>query len=319
MDSFHAAAPSLPAVKPASPISRGEWIILIVSVAAFATNLARQYFAHWNPRTLFASGGLQSQLFGLDYAALHWFEAPLLVVGLLWLAVSARRSRVSRFLLAWWIIYPLPASLDTTAARKRSGALGALPLVSLTSAIGVERAWFWLRHNARRRAALALAFGALGTATLARYSLIYFHDYPAQSAAGFQAELPAAFSWLAENGGAYDAAIVAYPRNQPYAYYVYFTPYDPHRVATAPVDRRPGIQGFDDVYRFDRAFFVPSGEAMTEAELRRVLAAFPAGSRIYVIARPGQVGFIRARVVLSDPSGATRVAVHEWIVPVATR
>ncbi|MCK6486084.1 MAG: glycosyltransferase family 39 protein [Phycisphaerae bacterium] len=309
-----------------------------------ATTLLKQYAAHYDPRRLFGDADAGSSICptGIDWTLpggsrlrfgggfLHWYEAPLLATGLIWIAARARADRRARFLIAWWLLFPLPAALVAGGGPHAMRSIVGLPLMAIT--VGLGAAW-WFERARRRgtglRRALTVAAAAAALVNAGLYQRYYVSEYPRQAARWFQPDLAGAFTWLHERESSpgarpYDAVLVAFPANQTFAYYLFFTRVPP-RLAQAVessqdngrrVVRESWIEGFDDVLRWDRVQFAPARQRRpwSEDEIVERASQCAAGARVLILARPGQVRRTRPVAVLTGPDGGPTIEAHEWFV-----
>jgi hypothetical protein len=138
--------------------------------------------AHFSPQFLFLSGD------HLDRHGVRGFGA-MLHVELLFLAVGIytalkRRSTADRFLLGWFLLYPLSAALTNEGVPHALRTLHAVPCPQILSAMGVVAALDWAR---RRWGAMAKwAVAALVAADALAFAVVLFVYYPHYSAPAFE-------------------------------------------------------------------------------------------------------------------------------------
>lgn len=309
-----------------------------------AVTLLKQYFAHYDPRRLFGEADAGSSIYptGIDWTLpgdrrlrfgggfLHWYEAPLLATGLIWMLTQARADRRARFLLAWWLLFPLPAALAAGGGPHAMRSVVGLPLMAIT--VGLGAAWWYEQVQSRgaglRRAAIVGA-AVTAAANVAVYQRYYMSEYPRQAARWFQPDLAAAFAWLHERESAagarpYDAVLVAFPANQTFAYYLFFTrvpPREAQAIESAAdnggrVVRARWVEGFDDVLRWDRVQFASARQrrGWSEDEIVERASQLAPGSAVLILARPGQVRRTRPVAALSGPATDPTIEAHEWFV-----
>lgn len=151
------------------------------------------YLSYLDPRFLFWSGDPSELNSPLGVGQLHLFEALTVPVGIAWVVVRGGRARW--LLLAWLLLYPLPAALTDSPNALRS-IVGA-PLFALLSAAGIMATTRWFGHRissggARRAAAAVSLSVVLGSGAV--YAKRYFVDYPIQSATMWDYGLREAFA-----------------------------------------------------------------------------------------------------------------------------
>ena len=87
----------------------------------------RNYLSHYHPSFLFLHGDSQLRHSLLGMGMMYLFELPLLVIGLI-LALR-RKKRFHYLMLAWFLIFPVAASLTTEGIPHALRSITALPLL----------------------------------------------------------------------------------------------------------------------------------------------------------------------------------------------
>jgi 4-amino-4-deoxy-L-arabinose transferase-like glycosyltransferase len=148
----------------------------LVSPWDFAANLLR----HYDPRFLFGEGDANYRHSLPGYGQLHRIEAPLLVAGLI--AIALRRRRADLLVLLGLAVFAVPAALTRFDLPHGLRSVGAVPFVHIAAAIGAVAILDRLQSGGRKTAAaafrVALVAGlALTAATFARELLVRYPRY----------------------------------------------------------------------------------------------------------------------------------------------
>lgn len=261
------------------------------TVGADLLQFARQYVAHFDPGVLFLTGDGRLNQSAPYVGMLHWSEAPLLLIGLFALIRRARHDAMARFLLAWGLIYPLAPSLARDGGPHIVRDAVGLPWPVLVEAVGLLAAFDLLaaRHARTRKWAVSVVL-SLATVSSAWFARHYFMEFPKTAEAAFQAELPAAFRWIAAHAEPYDAAALAFPAHQAFVYYLYFTPVDPPAAQSATVRREPWVLGFEQLLQLDRWRFCPPTlrNGWTNHDIDTLASSLAPLRRLLILSRPHQ-------------------------------
>lgn len=150
-----------------------------------ARELAKNYADHLSLEFLFFTGDPNLRHGTGHHGLFLW---PLLVPFFIgWHGLFTKNSRQGWFLLIWWLVALLPASVpEATPHALRS--LNALIPLSVVIGWGVWQGWDLLSTAFSQRWAKALAIGwvAIFIFTLAEFTSYYFATYPTASASEWQ-------------------------------------------------------------------------------------------------------------------------------------
>jgi hypothetical protein len=121
---------------------------------------AKNWLAHFHPGFLFHSGDATArhQLPGLGL--MHWVQAPLLALGLLW--IFRRRKPAGLLLLAWIALYPISASLTREGIPHALRSIVGLPAWPILCGIGTGYLFRLLAGHVERAPHIRWAVLAVG-------------------------------------------------------------------------------------------------------------------------------------------------------------
>lgn len=228
--------------------------------------------------------------------------APLVALGIVLTIRGARQQPFARLLLAWLLLYPLPAAICGDWNPHIMRTVAGVPLFAVFAGLG--GAWLSARACALPASACRALTGAalLALATnLAFCAERYTGPFPAMAETVYQTPLWRAMQFAAAHSSDADFVLVTNRSNSPYLYAALAQPIAPVEFRRDPPVMTVGIRGFHHVVRLGKYFFAagtaPEAQdvfAREWAKLRRpatglvveragkwpggeVLASFPCG------------------------------------------
>jgi len=221
-------------------------------------------------------------------------------------------DRGCRLLVAWMVLYPIPAAICADWNPHPMRSVAGIALFPIVAALGGQWliAWFAGRSWATRKAAAAVA-GVVILANIAQMSDAYFRRFPTSPSAraGYQTGLYEVMAFAAAYEPAADVVLVTNEANQAYIYALLLEPVLPETLATSPMVLSRGPRGFHQVLGVGRYLFVPQ-DTRTHPEaghrFQELLAEVPRGSRglVLEVDRPDWPASARAGVLFrSDQAG----------------
>ncbi|MEE8385065.1 MAG: hypothetical protein V3S01_04035 [Dehalococcoidia bacterium] len=249
---------------------------------------------------------------------------PLLVIGLASIAAARKRSPWSRFLMAWLLLYPLPAAICADWNPHPLRTVGGMVWFPIIAAIGGH----WIlacatKHLQRwRRPAASLAATAV-VANLAHFAHAYYREFPLLARPGYQAALVEACQVVTRQVSDEDEFIlVTNYSNQPYIYALLYHPIGPSELATREMAVAEGRLGFHQVLKIGRYFFPPRDDSPEAWRgFQELWGALPPAAQGLLIfyekhpgqAPPGQILAHFARIPVGDPrSDGPALVVCRW-------
>jgi hypothetical protein len=226
---------------------------------------------------------------------IHWYELPLMLMGLVACLRTCKRSRAVRLLLAWIVLYPVG---DLFSAHGAIHSLRSLPgLGGLTLLVFVGGAtvgkWLWQPHR-RWVPAIATVTVIVVTILTLRYFQAFFDKFPRRLyyESLYGADIMEATEWVRPSLREADAMFVTGKVYQPYIFTLLGLKYDPQQWLNDKREIRSetmpnGTAGFD-VYRSFGKIYLMMGDyppALLDEFTRN---RFP--DRLIFILRPGELG-----------------------------
>lgn len=213
--------------------------------------VTENYLASYGPAFLFIRGGGNSAHNIQGYGNLHPIEAPLLILGIIWLLKNRKRNAM-RFVL-WWLMIGAGAAAITKDAPHSNRMLMIVPALAMTAAAGISFLGTMLSKHLRTAAYILVAAGYLFF--LSSYLTRYFVRFPRDEAVhwgyAYARLTPILFSPAYQT---YEV-IMTRPETSPYIYLLFYGGYDPlqyqHEAKRYPISP----DGFTDVSEFGRFSF----------------------------------------------------------------
>ena len=154
---------------------------------------------------------------------LYIFEMPLILIGLF--NLIRQKNRTSKFLLAWFLIAPIPAALATPTPHA-GRALVFLPLWQVIAAFGAYR--LWQIKIAKRIKSIALVLLALvAIYNMATYFHLYYKHYPKEKAPDWSDGHKQMVEYVSQVYNDYDSIAITKYYGYPYIYLLFYLKYDP--------------------------------------------------------------------------------------------
>jgi len=242
--------------------------------------------------------------------------APLMLIGLVLVIRDARRQPFARILLAWLVLYPLPAAICGDWNPHVMRGVAGVPLFPILAGLGGE----WLVRRlaggapARRRILACCAAAAL-LVNVAYFADRYFRIFPSFSEPAYQTPLMRAIVEAAKHADSADFILVTNRANQAYIYVLLGEPIPPDRLRTTPMVIAPGIVGFHHVVRLGKYYFAAPDSAEARRLFQREWNAVPRPAEGLVVERAGlwPGGEVLATIQGGDGSDPTEnFEVRRW-------
>lgn len=206
------------------------------------TTVMGNYLKSYGPEFLFIKGGGNSAHNIKGYGNLHPIEAPLLVLGVVWLFLN-RKSKSSRFIL-WWILIAGVAPAITKDAPHSNRMLMVVPALAVTTALGIT--------TAMRNKWIGFILIVGYVLSMMTYGKRYFIDFPKKEARNWGT----AYKMITPQLFSSDKnVIMEKPETSPYIYLLFYSGYSPADYQREAKRYPISPDGFTDVAGFGRFSF----------------------------------------------------------------
>ncbi len=243
--------------------------------------------------------------------------APAFVLGLTVLLSRMRHDRWSQLLIAWLLLYPLPAAICRDWNPHPMRTVAGMALYPIVCAVGLEAFVAWVNRRRRRvsetmegLAPLPRAWLTLGAAALLVNAVVigerYFRIITTDGAVSYQAALINAMRFAARQSPVDQFILVTNRCVQPSIYALLEEPIPPARLSAMDRVTVPGRLRFDEILTLGRYFFTPkepAEPAKAMQQFQEVWSAVPANAVGLVVARceEGGVGELLATFKTGEP------------------
>lgn len=274
--------------------ARAKIAMLDFSAAALPASIPRAigyYLSYFNPVHL-VTHPEEITTIGIPGVGMHlWVIAPLIVIGVVLAMRRCRVDSLSRTLLLWLVLTPLPAAICDDIQPHMIRVITAMTLWPILGAVGAD--WMCDRMKGWRpsssRAARSV-FSVLFAANAAWFAHQYFRVYPAHAELGYQTPLIRALEYVAARRNEADFVLVTNRANQAYIYALLAEPIPPKELHAAPPLVAHGPVNFHQVIRIGRYLFTPRDPVNypdAQQLFQKAWNSLPAGARGFVIEQPG--------------------------------
>lgn len=209
------------------------------------------YLRSYGPEFLFIKGGGNRAHNIEGYGNLHPIEAPLLLLGVVWLISGLRKKE--NHLVVWWLIIGGVAAAITKDAPHSNRMLAVVPALALTTAAGINELMRQIpkKASAALCAILIIFYGS----TMGYYLDRYYAHFPVKEAAnwGYAYKMLTPLLMRPENSG--KDVIMTHPETSPYIYVLFYSGYNPRDYQQQAVRYPISRDGFTDVAGFGRFSF----------------------------------------------------------------
>ena len=215
---------------------------------AYAVEYIRHYFDNLTPKYLFISGDGNPKFSIQDVGQFYLWEAPFLVLGLLYLF----RKRVKH----WWVVpvVIVVAIIPAGFARETPHALrteAAIPYFQIVSALGVL---FALDYLKKWRKLGVASLGLIISIGVIYFAHNLFNHYQKDYSREWQYGYKEAIEYVSEVEDQYEKVYTTDVLGRPYIYYLLYLKYDPVRFRNDSDVFRESF-GFVHVTRFGKYYF----------------------------------------------------------------
>jgi 4-amino-4-deoxy-L-arabinose transferase-like glycosyltransferase len=210
------------------------------SISTFLKNVAGRYFPHYGLDFLFIKGDpfiIQSPP---NMGQFHWYELPIMVVGLITIVRRFRKSASARVLLAFVLVYPVGDILCPVwgmhALRSAPGLCG-LVLLGAAGAAGATR-WLW-KWNRKTTEKVIIAFVVAVIILNVKFLHDFYGKYNREDKIweSYHIDLLEACKWLRPRLNDFDAVFCTKTKmNMPYIVSLVALEWEPGRWFNEPRD-----------------------------------------------------------------------------------
>lgn len=223
---------------------RGElWVKLIHNrYLSYSLRFVQNYLSHYSPEFLFLNGDAIGRSRVPETGESLLFLIPFFVLGLLSLIKLDTAGK--KFILAWFLIAPLAASLTYQSPHALRAENMSVPLVIII-ALGLVEFFLFVKKYLPKILPISLFIVSLFISyDFARYLHMYYVHYPQELPYAWQYGFDQIADYTQANYDKYDHIIITNRYDQPYILIAFFTKYPPADLQRDIVMSAPDKYGF---------------------------------------------------------------------------
>ncbi|MDO8487454.1 MAG: glycosyltransferase family 39 protein [Candidatus Curtissbacteria bacterium] len=203
------------------------------------------YLSHYNPNFLFTSGDNIGRHSVPGMGELYIFEAPLIVLGLLFLV--RQKTRAPKFLLAWLLVAAIPPATAVPTPHALRG-LTFIPIWSIVAACGAS-VIFSAKIKGGAKKGLVFILAAVAFYNIVTYFHLYYKHYPKEKAPDWSDGYKEMVQAVDKIKDGYSSIAISSYYGHPYIFTLFYGKYDPVKYQPQSADQT----------KFDKfEFFGPS-------------------------------------------------------------
>jgi len=192
----------------------------------YGQEMIGNYLSHFDPNWLFISGDIPRH-HPPHMGILYLWELPFILMGMYWLIFGKFDRKTKWFIVAWFLLAPLPAAIATDAPHAVR-TLNFLPMYPLFTAVGLIGLFTYLKDKRVRFGVFAIII-LLGLFNFAYYLDQYFVQLNYVTSKDWQYGYEQGVPEITAMAGSYKHIIVSDspPLDQSYIFFLYYLRYDP--------------------------------------------------------------------------------------------
>ncbi len=228
----------------------------------YASAIISNYTGHFGPTFLFTVGDTNGRHDIIDMGLMYIWEAPFLVLGLLFLLKLRKETRY--VILLWFLVAPIPGTFSLPSPHALR-SLTMLPIPQLLAAFGLTYSFYLLRKEWRKYFILGVSI--IVAVFFLRYLYLYYQVTPKATAHDWADGYKQLTQYVFANEGNYDKVIVSGHWWQPYIFFLFYKQYSPKAYQESGSKK-----GFDK-YVFGGTRWDMDGQELDHEDLQKLAGA----------------------------------------------
>ncbi len=202
---------------------------------SWGINFVGNYLSTFSPEFLFLKGDPNFRQSVFEMGELYLAELFFLFFGF-YQFLRKEKGRERNFLLLWFFLSPLPASLTSDGAKHATRLFVMLPVFQIFIAYGFYKAIILSKKINIVKVLWILLTGLL-LANFIFYLHRYYVDYPHESSRWWNYGYKEAFDYLKRNDQKYEAIIISNNDSSPIIYFLFYYGFDPATFQKTKIER----------------------------------------------------------------------------------
>ncbi len=219
----------------------------------FISIFAKNYASYFTPKFLFREGGTQYQFSLPGHGLIPPVNLLFFYLGIVLFAVRSVNDKNYRLLVAWLLLYPIPASLtNETGAVLRATTL--LPVSEILIATTIF--WIYEKVPSKLKKVSALVYFIFIFIFMESYLISYFNEYRTKYSWSWQYGYKQISEYIKDNMDSYDKIVVTKKYGEPHEFLLFYLGWDPASYQGDKTATRFYQSGWYWVDSFDKFYFV---------------------------------------------------------------
>ncbi|HOX96104.1 MAG TPA: glycosyltransferase family 39 protein [Candidatus Woesebacteria bacterium] len=193
---------------------------------SYSLRFVKNYLSHFSPRFLFVAGDEIARSKVPEMGQSFLFLAPLFFLGIFWFLKMD--SPEKRFVLFWFLVAPLAASMTFQSPHALRAQNMVIPL-SIITAAGLSLALDFLGKLRPKliKPIFVVLISIFGLCSLGRYLHMYYVHYPKELPFAWQYGFDQIAAYTKAHYDEYDHIVISDRYDQPYILMAFFLQYSP--------------------------------------------------------------------------------------------
>lgn len=237
-------------------------------VTYFGTKIIDNYLQAFSFEFLFLDGDPEPTHTPEGSGQFYKFEAPFLILGLIFLFLKINDKRVKSLLISWIIAAPIPSILTNGGGHHASRLLFLLPPLIILISLGIYYSYLILK---RYKYIYMVIMVEVLFISFMFYQHNYWIHYPWDSERWWHAGFKEAIQSAVFEGRNYDKVIISGADEPPLIFFLGWSQYPPSLFQQKYPLQKTSLEGIGEVSRLDKYYFPPIGKERGLYELGKVL------------------------------------------------
>lgn len=237
-------------------------------ITFFGAELIDNYLQSFSSEFLFIKGDPELTHAPKGGGEFYIFEAPFLILGLIFLFLRLEGRRTKFLLVSWILAAPIPSILTNGGGHHASRLLFLLPPLVILISLGIYYSYFLLGKYKYIYAVLLIGVLCL---SFIFYEHNYWNHYPWDSERWWHAGFKEAIQSTILEGNKYEKVIISGADEPPLIFFLGWSQYPPSEFQKNYPLQKTSLEGIGEVSRLDKYYFTPIGKERGLYELGKIL------------------------------------------------
>lgn len=251
-------------------------------ITHFTYVFGKNYFTHFTPNFLFTNGAGHKQHHVQGIGELYMFQAPLLVIGLLYL--FKKKNKYTKLLVYWVLLAFVPVSITGDSIPHALRTLIAVVPYQIITGYGFFEIYNMLENKKMFRKIIFLFTALVMFFSIRSYLNNYYKTYPNLYSRDWQYGYKQVIQYIKDHYNDYDQIVFTRHYGEPHMFTLFYLNWDPGKFQKDPNLNRFETYDWVRVLNFDKFYFPDLGDEETKYG---DIANANRGKKILFIGKPG--------------------------------